>query len=161
MSPTLVLLYVPRLRSFPEKSVREMWGFVLEKQAQSLGLGCCLGKTLPSSGSCPAHSVLGLLASGGTSACGKTCQAPPAPSLPFAWCSLLGSVADTEDFLLCCFPFSTPKGRKVQDGDEQLCFHTRKDGWLTGRGEPGARGGHSHGQAPSRKPGTPAIFAQA
>lgn len=72
------------------------------------------------------------LSPGGTSAWEKTCHLPPAPSLPFAWCSPLGSVADTEDFLLlllllCYFPFSSLKGRKGWAGEEQLCSHTREE----------------------------------
>lgn len=43
----------------------------------------------------------------GASVGGKICQAPPAPSSPAAWCSPLGSVADTEGFF-CYVAFLSP-----------------------------------------------------
>lgn len=140
-------------------------GLGVERQAQSLGLGCCLGETLLSSGSCPAHSVLGLLAEDPclrlleeTLLVEKTCQAPPAPSLPFAWCSPLGSVADTEDFFVMLFSFFLPEGQK-RPGWRQAALRR----WLVNREERARhqRAGHSPWPGPEQEArAPPAIFAQ-
>lgn len=153
-----------RLRSFPREVCQEDVGLGVERQAQSLVLECCLGETLLSSGSCPAHSVLGLLAGrgslsktpGGTSACGKTCQALPAPSLPFAWCSPLGSVADTEDFFVTLFSFPLSEGQKRRGRRRAAPLPHRKRRLVNG--EERARRpqvGHSRGPGPEQAAGHP------
>lgn len=123
----------------PDKSSGESLGLGVERQAQRLGLWCRLGETPPEQWLLPCHSVWGLGRAGrgslsktleGASVGGKICQAPPAPSSPSAWCSPLGSVADTEGFfiMLLSFPCSDTC-RKDGDGAGWLPFHTRKDGF--------------------------------
>lgn len=153
------------MQSFPRWVCQGKLGLGVERQAQHLGLWYHLGETLPSSGSCPAHSMWGLgwagrgslsKTLGGVSVGRKICQASPALSSRFAWCTPLGSVADTEEVFVMLLSFPLSEGQKRQGWSQVAPLSRQKRWlWLIWKRDPGAGGSQPPARPGAGSRGTP------